>query len=34
MVWFAGEILDTLYRSVVLAGGFVQFDSDPFAGGE
>lgn len=34
MIGFAGEVLDTLYRSVVLAGGFVQFDSDPFTGGE
>lgn len=34
MVGFAGEVLDTLYRSVVLTGGFVQLDSDPFTGGE
>ena len=34
MIGFAGEVLDTLHRSVVLAGGFVQFDSDPFTGGE
>ena len=30
MIGFAGEVLDTLYRSVVLASGFVQLDSNPF----
>ena len=30
-IGFAGKILDTLYRSVVLASRFVQFDSEPFA---
>jgi hypothetical protein len=33
MVRFAGEILDTLNCSVVLASGFVQFDSDRERGG-
>ena len=34
MVWFAGEILDVLDSSVVLADGFAQFDPNPFTGGE
>lgn len=34
MVRFAGEVLDALDRPIVLASGFVQFDSYPFASGE
>jgi len=34
VVGFASEILDTLDCSIVFAGGFAQFDADPFARGE
>lgn len=34
MVRFAGEILDTLDCSVILADGFIQFNPNPFTGGE
>ena len=32
--WLALEVLLSLDRAIVLSGGFVQFDSDPVAGGE
>lgn len=34
MVGFTGEVLDTLDRSIVLASGFTELDTDPFAGRE
>jgi len=34
VVGFASEILDTLDCSIVFAGGFAQFDADPFTRGE
>ena len=34
MVRLAGEVLDTLNCSVVLADGFAQFDADPFTRGK
>ena len=34
MVGFAGEVLDTLDRSVVLAGRFAQFNADPLTRGK